>query len=281
MVPSWSMASAAQLFVDPAEALAVAGAFLRSRPVEHNLILTLLLGRVAHPVPGRYWIASDGEKVTGVVFQSPLDYPATVTPMGAGAISAVVEAMANAPSTIAGVSGDAATAARFAGTWTEVTKSAATPAAGQRLYTLDRLHVPEPPAGALRVADDDDLGLLNRWSDEFAADAGGPAIDRSVLTARVRAGHYWLWQVDAPVSMVGRTAAVEGVVRMQAVYTPRLHRNQGFAAACVGRLSELVANEGHRCILYTDLANPTPNSIYRRLGYVATSEILRYTFAGG
>ncbi|MGA8372786.1 MAG: hypothetical protein WB765_21845, partial [Acidimicrobiales bacterium] len=35
----------------------------------------------------------------------------------------------------------------------------------------------------------------------------------------------------------------------------------GFAAACVGRLSEVVANEGHRCILYTALANPTPNSI--------------------
>jgi GNAT superfamily N-acetyltransferase len=275
------MASAAQLFVDPAEALAVAGAFLRSRPVEHNLILTLLVGRAADPVPGRYWIASDGEKVTGVVFQSPLDYPATVTPMSAGAISAVVQAIARAPSAIAGVTGDAATAARFAGKWTEVTKSAATPAAGQRLYTLDRLHMPEPTAGTLRVADDDDLDLLNRWSDEFAAEAGGPALDRRVLTTRVRAGHYWLWQVDTPVSMVARTAEVERVVRMQAVYTPRLHRNQGFAAACVGHLSELVTDQGHRCILYTDLANPTPNSIYRRLGYVATSEILRYTFAGG
>ncbi|HEY6622675.1 MAG TPA: GNAT family N-acetyltransferase [Acidimicrobiales bacterium] len=274
------MASAVQLFVDPAEALTVAGAFLRSRPVEHNLILTLLLGRVADPVPGRYWIASDGKKVTGVAFQSPLDYPATVTPMGAAAISAVVEAIASASSAIAGVAGEAATAARFAGKWTEVTKSAATPAAGQRLYTLERLHGPGPTAGALRVADDDDLDLLNRWSDEFAADAGGPAIDRSVLTTRVRAGHYWLWYADTPVSMVARTAAVERVVRMQAVYTPRLHRNQGFAAACVGHLSEVITNEGNRCILYTDLANPTPNTIYRRLGYVATSEILRYTFAG-
>jgi len=35
---------------------------------------------------------------------------------------------------------------------------------------------------------------------------------------------------------------------------------------------------GFRCILYTDLANPTSNSIYRRIGYRAVAEGLRYRF---
>jgi predicted GNAT family acetyltransferase len=31
-------------------------------------------------------------------------------------------------------------------------------------------------------------------------------------------------------------------------------------------------------MLYTDLANPTSNSIYRRIGYRAVAEVLRYGF---
>jgi len=35
---------------------------------------------------------------------------------------------------------------------------------------------------------------------------------------------------------------------------------------------------GLRCILYTDLGNTTSNSIYRRIGYRAVAEVLRYRF---
>jgi predicted GNAT family acetyltransferase len=37
-------------------------------------------------------------------------------------------------------------------------------------------------------------------------------------------------------------------------------------------------NEGYRCILYTDLGNPISNSVYRRIGYNAVAEALRYRF---
>ena len=33
-----------------------------------------------------------------------------------------------------------------------------------------------------------------------------------------------------------------------------------------------------RCILYTDLANSTSNSIYRAIGYRAVAEALKYDF---
>ena len=39
-----------------------------------------------------------------------------------------------------------------------------------------------------------------------------------------------------------------------------------------------VRARGTRCILYTDLGNPTANSVYRRLGYSAVAEALRYRF---
>ncbi|CAN5840980.1 hypothetical protein BH23ACT1_BH23ACT1_07330 [soil metagenome] len=43
-------------------------------------------------------------------------------------------------------------------------------------------------------------------------------------------------------------------------------------------MSEHVLSQGLRCILYTDLGNPTSNTIYRSVGYVAVAEALRYDF---
>ncbi len=66
---------------DPAFVIRRADKFLSSEPVLHNLILSILHSRVAHVDPGRYWIALHGEEAVGVVVQSPLEYPATLTPM--------------------------------------------------------------------------------------------------------------------------------------------------------------------------------------------------------
>ena len=37
-------------------------------------------------------------------------------------------------------------------------------------------------------------------------------------------------------------------------------------------------DRGDRCVLYTDLDNPTSNAIYQRLGYEPVDEALRYAF---
>lgn len=41
---------------------------LVAEPVLHNLVLTLLHGRIDRPEPGRYWVASDGGTPVGLVF---------------------------------------------------------------------------------------------------------------------------------------------------------------------------------------------------------------------
>jgi uncharacterized protein len=104
---------------DPEHSLAEATVFLSSDPVLHNLILTLLHERLAYPEPGRYWFAKDGDTIVGVVFQSPLDFAATITPMRPEVVAAVVDAIVEAGVALPGVIGEAATPARFAGQWTE------------------------------------------------------------------------------------------------------------------------------------------------------------------
>jgi predicted GNAT family acetyltransferase len=78
--------------------------------------------------------------------------------------------------------------------------------------------------------------------------------------------------------MAAHSAPVEGVVRVRDVYTPPERRNRGYAGACVSNLSRHIRDGGYRCILYTDLNNPVPNSIYRRIGYSGVAEALRYRF---
>src|SRR5580704_5658837 len=137
---------------DPGFVIRRADKFLSSEPVLHNLILSILHSRVAQGDPGRYCIALHGEDAVGVVVQSPLDYPATLTPMGPPAVMAMVDAIAEAAVTLPGVNGDAATAASFAGHWGERCKLAATPFQGMRLYELMELEEVPRAAGHLRQA---------------------------------------------------------------------------------------------------------------------------------
>jgi len=254
---------------DPAFVIRTADKFLSSEPVLHNLILSILHSRVTQGDPGRYWIALHGEETVGVVVQSPLEYPATLTPMGPRTVMALVDAIAEAGVTLPGVNGDAATAASFAGQWSERCKSAAVPFQGTRLYELLELGEVPRTAGHLRQAGPRDRSLMILWTRAFQDEIGESA----------NAGQIWLWDQNGETTSmaVGRESA-QGVVRLSGVYTPPEKRKHGYAAACVHAVSKYLRDCGYRCILYTDLGNPTSNSVYRRIGYKAVAEALRYRF---
>jgi ribosomal protein S18 acetylase RimI-like enzyme len=265
---------------DPAFVLRTAEEFLSSEPVLHNLILSILHARVASGDPGRYWIAFHGEKAVGVAVQSPLDFPATLTPMESRVVLAIVDAIAEAGVTLPGVNGDAATAASFAGQWGERCKSAATPFMGMRLYELLELGEVPRTAGQLRQAGPSDRGLMIEWTRAFQNEIGESANDTGLHVDRgLATGQLWVWdQNGETTSMAVSRESVHGVVRLSGVYTPPEKRKHGYAAACVHALSKHLRAGGQRCVLYTDLANPTSNSIYRRIGYRAVAEALRYRF---
>ena len=264
---------------DPAWVLTNAKAFLASHPVLHNVILTLLQARVAHHEPGRYWVATDDDTAAGVVFQSPLNFPATLTPMKPQVVEATVEAISAAGVTLPGVNGEAATAARFAGQWAERQRAPATPFQGQRIYEVFQVQDHPMISGNFRKAVSDDRDQIVAFMRGFQSDTTENKTDVELFVdRRLPAGQFWIWDDSTVVSMATHSEPVQGVVRVQAVYTPPNKRNRGYATACVAALSKQIRNAGCRCILYTDLANPTSNSIYRRIGYCAVAEGLQYRF---
>jgi RimJ/RimL family protein N-acetyltransferase len=265
---------------DPAFVLRKAGTFLSSQPVLHNMVLSILHARVAHAEPGRYWIAIQKDATPGVVIQSPLTFPAVLTPMETPVAMAMADAIVEASVPLPGVFADAAAAAAFAGQWSERSKSGATPFMGLRLYEL--LEMGEIPTveGTLRQASAKDRSLMIDWSRAFQHEIHESDDDIEIRVDRgLAAGELWLWDRSGEtVSMATSREPVQDVVRLAGVYTPPEKRNHGYASACVYALSKRLCDAGYRCILYTDLGNPTSNSIYRRIGYRAVGEALRYRF---
>jgi uncharacterized protein len=63
------------------------------------------------------------------------------------------------------------------------------------------------------------------------------------------------------------------------VYTPPQYRRRGYATAAVAALSLMLLEGGRRfCCLYTDISNPTSNSVYARIGYVPIRDYMEIAF---
>jgi predicted GNAT family acetyltransferase len=71
-----------------------------------------------------------------------------------------------------------------------------------------------------------------------------------------------------PVSMAKISRELQTVCVVGMVYTPPYFRGRGYATSCVAAVSQFGLDRVYKkCVLYTDLANPTSNSIYMKIGY--------------
>ena len=81
------------------------------------------------------------------------------------------------------------------------------------------------------------------------------------------------------VSMAKIGREFMGTAGVALVYTPPYFRGRGYATELVARLSQKWLDKGFaRCVLYTDLANPTSNSIYQQIGYTPIADSLDIRF---
>lgn len=163
------------------------------------------------------------------------------------------------------------TSRAIAAAWAAQTGGAAHCAIREAMHTLEEVRDPARPApGALRLADTDDRSLLIAWMEEFVGEAGvaGSSQAAAMIDSRMRREGMLVWDDGQPVSMVGVTSEVAGVVRIGPVYTPPPLRRRGYAGSAVAGASRRALTRGARqCMLYTDLDNPTSNKIYAEVGY--------------
>ncbi|MGW4776069.1 GNAT family N-acetyltransferase [Streptomyces filamentosus] len=280
---SWHFTSEPETF------RAVAGAFLEADPVRNALVLTLADGarRLG------WWTGRDGA-VTGVLAESP---PGAVS-LGALPVEAA-RALAPALPDGAGLRelrGETAAVEAYTTAHEKTHGKPRTPgetpapAPGlltrTRLFRLGELVPPDPaPPGRARPAIEADLPLLRDWTTAFVRDIGEePAADHTgPLTERITEGRLHLWEAPdgRPVSMAARSRTTGGQTRVHLVYTPPADRGRGHAAGVTASITRAaLASGAPQVVLFTDLANPTSNALYRRLGYRPVTDHLGVRFTG-
>lgn len=187
---------------------------------------------------------------------------------------------------LSGVNAHPEAALAFGVAWQESAGGTTAVRDRMRLYRLERLAWPARPAdGGHRIASPADAALLGQWLAAFqreANDHGGTDATAEVRD-RLSYGGLALWEAAGrAVALAGVSRTVAGMVRVGRVYTPPELRGRGYASALTAAVSQRALDTGaDEVLLYTDLANPVSNSIYRRLGYRPVEDRLALAFSGG
>ncbi|MGI5195885.1 GNAT family N-acetyltransferase [Streptomyces sp. CA-288835] len=284
VAPDWHLTRDLEVFLD------CAGGFLRSEPALHTVQLTVTdalarQGSAAYgPKPPHFaWLTDRDGAVWATALRTP-PYELNLTATAPEAADALAARLSEAGHALPGVNGPADTAAAFATAWERRTGATAQLTTNQRLYRLGTLTPPDPaPPGRARLATGDDHALVAQWHAEFSTATGGRPMRDPGRWAEGRIAHggitFWETPDSTPVSMAGALPKVAGQIRIAPVYTPPALRGHGYAAAVTAAVSRAAQAAGaDEVLLFTDLANPTSNALYQRIGYRPVRDFAVHTF---
>lgn len=289
-----------QLTASVDEFLGEAGDFLRAERARNTVLLTVTAAirateaaggpRVGEPgrdgVAGQLslfgWWRDDQDDAAGGAFLHTPPHPLMLTGMPDQAVVTLAETLAAAGRPVTGINAEDHSAECFAQVWKARTGAGSRVARKMRLFRLGDLAWPEPrPAGMARTATTADRDLLISWLEEFAQEVVEPEMNPvAEADDKVSYGGMTFWEVDgAPVAIAAMTRTVGGMVRVGPVYTPPEHRGHGYAGAATATVSQVALDAGTiDVLLYTDLANPTSNALYQRIGYRPVEDRLVLSF---
>lgn len=247
---------------------------LLSASLECNVLATVLMnvleGSRRDPPPIFAIGSTEPDEVSFAALRTP-PWPLLTSPLEPGGAEPLVELWLDVDPDVAGVSGIPDTARSIAAAWARRTGGTSRRTFSEAMHVLEEVHDPPRPApGVLRLPRPAERDLLVRWTEEFVGETGlvGASEAEQMVDARLRQQGLLLWDDGQPVSLVGVNPAVAGVVRIGPVYTPRPLRGRGYAGSAVAAVSRrALAGGAARCMLFTDLANPTSNKIYAEVGY--------------
>jgi uncharacterized protein len=270
-------------------------AFLLAHEAEHCLMLGLRATLTQQPdyfgEPPYLALVEEGEQIVAAALRTPpfnLALSLILDETNASeALALLARDVYERYPELPGVLGPAALSHAFAEEWQRATGRAYHSGIKERIYRLDAVIPVSGVPGGSRRATQADRALMIQWMDAFHREALGDRepLDaerwvEDVLHSSVRT--VYLWEDSAPVSLVGYTGPTPHGMRIGPVYTPPELRGKGYASACTAAVSQLLLDSGRQfCFLFTDLSNPTSNSIYQKIGYRPVLDVDMYEFSQG
>jgi hypothetical protein len=277
---------------DAAAFLAKAEELLLADEARHNLILGI--AGTVRDAPDLYplrsfWLARHGSQVVGAAMRTPPYNLILARPSSPAALEALAAAVSEE---LPGVVGCVPESEEFAELWAARAGIRARTNMRQGVYALEQVEPLSAAPGSPRVATAGDRELALRWWIAFGDEVlheGGPGRENAAAMidhrlASPRSGILFWEDEGVPVSLAGWGGPTPNGIRVGPVYTPPELRGRGYATALTAELSLRLLDgrlfEGGRrfCFLYTDLANPTSNAIYERIGYRRVAESAEILF---
>lgn len=274
------------LHTDPHAFAELARPLLLRDEARHCLVLGIL--DTLSVQPERYQnsqlIAVEGaDGLQGVAWCTP-PHPLGLSAMPGAAVCALADHLVASSAHIPALVGARPEVDQFLARWRERGGGSPARCIDQRIYRLESVRAETRAPGVMRTATTLDTELVMPWSVAFVRECGLGGDDEELrhgVAVVLERGQRVLWEHEgAAVAMAGFGGKTPSGTRISWVYTPPALRGRGYASALVAALSQRLLAEGNRCcFLYTDLANPTSNGIYRRIGYEPVCDAAHYMFS--
>lgn len=227
-------------------------------------------------------LLEDGEIIKLVMIMTP---PYNLQILGGGSnevLTYAIDYLINENIEVPGIIGRKELCADIVNIWAEKSSFKPEISMDQRIYRLDQVNNTHDSKGCFKIADKEDSKTLVKWLMEFNKYIGeNPDKDKAEKQIKnlINKERAYLWVDKVPVAMVLAGRETKNGITVSGVYTPEKFRNNGYATSCVAKVSKLLLEEGFKfCTLYTDLSNPTSNSIYMKIGYEPIADSLMYEF---
>jgi len=267
------------------EFLEHARAWLELAEVENNLILGIASYFASYSgdlkTQPYFFTVEDKGAILGAALMAPPRQLLT-TFMPDDAVIELADYLLSVSAPVPGWFGPSSKAELFAKYWIGRTGQTCRLRRTHRLYACTAVLPLTYLPGRLRPAIADDQTLLSEWCVQFCLDAGIEdeiPFFKARLPHKLADGSLFVWETNTVLSMAGLERQQPRGVAISWVFTPSHLRGQGYATSCVAALTQQMLGAGkHFCCLYADLANPTSNNIYRRVGYREICEVQHWVF---
>lgn len=254
----------------------------------YNLILGLAYGiqkktvTVTSPL---YYSIEDNKTIIACALRSNLDKPLAITEMPQEAIAILIQNLLKYNVDLAGVVGEEKAATYFRDQWIENKALTSKVRIHLGVYECKKV-ISKEINESLVLASNEHKDIAKDYIANFCKECfpneviSNEEIERMV-NRNIENKSLYLLQNNSNqlVSMAGNVRSSINSGTISLVYTPTELRGKGHGSAVVSLLSEKLIREGKKFTnLFTDLTNPTSNSIYQKIGYVKIGQNIHFDF---
>lgn len=255
----------------------------------NNLMLGLANGAIERPdrFQNAFFITIyEDNEVIGQSVRTHGDRPLMVSEMPATGLIELAKHIYKIDSKLFGVVGEKNSSTIFKDQWQKLSQCKIRMGMHQGIYELEQVLMPALGNGSLVTATNDHKNIAEQFLEGFIRDCFPKDLKprdkaQTMFKRFVEDKSLYLWKNEKSeiVSMAAKNRESRNAATISMVYTPNEHRGKGYGSIVTALVSKRMLDNGKlKCNLFTDLSNPTSNSIYQKIGYKMIGESMHFTF---